>query len=142
MLERVGCPKKPIVQCVYVSDQVGGLNRDALRRLGEICIKNNATDGLTGVLFCNGHRFLGFLEGPATQLLTRMELIAGDPRHSNLRILLERDVVERRCKNWFMADFQGAGDAALEVLDGVLAPHLTQGLSAAAGAVGAMGASQ
>jgi hypothetical protein len=45
-------------------------------------------------------RFYGLLEGPRRALLARMERIATDSRHANLRVLREQDIVARRFRDW------------------------------------------
>jgi hypothetical protein len=85
---------------VYVSEMAKGVGSDDLCDIRQRSTAYNAQAGLTGFLFVDGRRFIGLLEGPRRRLLARMERIATDPRHTNLRVLREEEVAERRFRNW------------------------------------------
>lgn len=61
---------------------------------------NNDAAGLTGFLLHQFPRFYGVLEGSSCRLFARMERIATDPRHCQLRILREDSIQRRRFENW------------------------------------------
>ncbi|MDQ3077995.1 MAG: BLUF domain-containing protein [Pseudomonadota bacterium] len=80
---------------------------------------NNPVDGISGLLIFNGTVFMQILEGaePAVDDLARR--LSTDPRHSNMSIRDEREIIERRFPDWTMAylelkDGQFVGDAAVE----------------------------
>ncbi len=68
--------------------------------IGEVSRRNNARLVLTGLLLHHGNKFYGVLEGSRRRVLTRMEVIAADPRHRRLQIVSERQVPNRRFENW------------------------------------------
>ena len=71
--------------------------------------RNNARDGITGLLFYNGKRFLQALEGSDEAIARTIGRIRADPRHRAIVILSERTVATREFGNWAMAD-ASAGD--------------------------------
>ena len=49
--------------------------------------RNNVRHGITGAFAYTDDRFLQLLEGPAPALDMLMEILRGDPRHSDIDIL-------------------------------------------------------
>lgn len=76
----------------------------------------NARDGLTGLLlYGNGH-FLQLLEGRRQPLLLTYDRIARDPRHTELRLLLDGPIVKRTFSHWAMGllNLNSAGEVDLQ----------------------------
>lgn len=97
---------------------------------------NNEAHRLTGVLLHRDGRFMQALEGPAHAVRATVRRIAADPRHTDLRILDEEYVDERRYGSWAMG-YQVPTEAdlattpawfgspeALDEHDGTRADHL------------------
>jgi hypothetical protein len=72
--------------------------------------RNNARDGLSGLLIVGGRRFLQVLEGPAEQLDAAYARIKRDPRHFALVELSRRALAKRSFPNWDMGYEAGQGD--------------------------------
>jgi hypothetical protein len=71
----------------------------------------NEADDVTGMLLYRRGRFLQLLEGPGLAVRAKMTKIQRDPRHENVRTLLEEDVPARQFPEWTMGY---ATDDALE----------------------------
>ena len=88
---------------VYSSHTAAGLEEADLPALLAQCRANNERLGLTGILLFRDGRFLQLLEGPDATLRERMAIIADDPRHAGLRVLLEETPAQRLFPSWTMA---------------------------------------
>lgn len=64
---------------------------------------NNALDGVTGLLWSDGRRFLQVLEGPEESVGPTFERIRRDPRHHAVDLLSDRHVKDREFGYWSMA---------------------------------------
>lgn len=106
-------------QLVYISSAVGQVDGEAVLAVSR---RNNARDGLTGLLYADGRRFLQVLEGERAAVEWAYQRIAIDPRHRALVVLSQRDVAEREFGPWEMAErAPGAdGEALLERIDHLL----------------------
>jgi hypothetical protein len=69
------------------------------------------------VLLYRSGRFLQVIEGPADILRERMSIIAADPRHLDVHILLQETIDERQFPDWTMA-YEPASDVAAEDIPG------------------------
>lgn len=76
---------------------------------------NNAIDGVTGLLWSDGVRFLQVLEGPEESVAATFERIRGDPRHHAIVVLQERAVEQREFGGWSMA--HRTADASADAFD-------------------------
>ncbi len=63
---------------------------------------NNERDGITGMLVYADPDFIQILEGPDAAVRELLERIGGDPRHTDVRILLDERVSERKYSTWSM----------------------------------------
>ncbi|MFO1105562.1 MAG: BLUF domain-containing protein [Amaricoccus sp.] len=95
-------PRKPakLLQLVYVSTATRRLADCDLHAIAEASRRHNAAAGLTGLLLYQGGFFHGVLEGQASRVLRRMEVIITDERHRELHILREHETRERRFATW------------------------------------------
>lgn len=64
--------------------------------------RNNKRLGLSGMLVYRDGLFLQVIEGPEEVLRNRMAVIASDPRHSDVSVLIEETVDERMFPAWTM----------------------------------------
>lgn len=62
----------------------------------------NRENGVTGILLYRAGRFVQFLEGPASRIASLMRSIVADPRHRNVRVLLQGDAERRHFPEWTM----------------------------------------
>ncbi|CAA9528586.1 MAG: Sensors of blue-light using FAD [uncultured Sphingomonas sp.] len=74
--------------------------------------RNNARDGLTGLLIVGGRRFLQALEGPEAQLSAAYARIKRDPRHFALVELSRKPITKASFPDWAMGYEAGRGDLA------------------------------
>ena len=63
---------------------------------------NNALDGVTGLLWTDGIRFLQVLEGDSESVGKTFDRIAADPRHGAIVVLSDKTIEEREFGNWSM----------------------------------------
>ncbi|GAA3721746.1 hypothetical protein GCM10022268_32440 [Sphingomonas cynarae] len=89
-----------MLQLVYISTTVDKPSTDDILRTSR---RNNARDGLTGLLYSDGKQFMQALEGPADKVEAAYARIKADPRHRAAVILSRRDVETREFGQWEMA---------------------------------------
>lgn len=90
-------------QLIYISTAAGDVSaaeRDAILRVSQ---RNNARDGITGVLLFNGRRFLQALEGEQRLVQAAYDRIKADTRHRAIVLLSTRDIAAREFGEWAMA---------------------------------------
>lgn len=73
-----------------------------IRQILETSRRNNARDGLSGLLLVGGRRFLQVLEGPKDALDQAYARIRQDPRHFALVELARRPLAEPSFPAWSM----------------------------------------
>ncbi|MET3759916.1 BLUF domain-containing protein [Sphingomonas sp. UYEF23] len=62
----------------------------------------NGLDGITGLLYTQGSEFLQALEGPNDSIADLLMSLTSDPRHRDLRILIDRETEDREFGDWMM----------------------------------------
>lgn len=97
-----------MLQIVYISTATGAVDTATILATSR---RNNARDGLTGLLYTNGKRFLQVIEGEPADVERTMARIDADPRHRAMVVLSSRDVGTREFGAWAMAE-RVAGDDA------------------------------
>ncbi len=105
-------------QLIYIST-VSPRVPIATEEILRVSRRNNARDGITGLLFFNGQRFLQALEGPQDAIERAIGRIRVDVRHRAIVVLSERIVTTREFGNWSMADASTTSEA--ETFDRVAA---------------------
>lgn len=83
---------------IYASEAVGatGTSLLSIAQILGVSERNNRRDHLTGcIMFHQGH-ILQALEGGRVDLDRLMQKIVADPRHRNVRILVDQPVAARR----------------------------------------------
>lgn len=115
-----------MLQLVYVSSAAPGTPADPAEIL-RVSRRNNARDGVTGLLYADGRRFLQALEGDPHAVEAAFARISKDPRHRAVVILSRREVDAREFGEWEMAHRTPGADA-----DGFIAriADLSSGASA------------
>jgi hypothetical protein len=91
-------------QLVYISSAVGSV---AILPIVAVSRVNNLRDGITGLLYADGVRFLQALEGEAAMVERTYQRIARDERHRALVVLSQREVATREFGPWSMAERRG-----------------------------------
>jgi hypothetical protein len=64
--------------------------------------ENNERRGLTGMLLFKDGRFMQVLEGATDDVRERYAVISADPRHTDIKTLLEEPIEQRRFPLWSM----------------------------------------
>ena len=108
-------------QLLYASTATG--RTDSLLNMATILgesQRNNARDGLTGVLAAHDDRFIQVIEGSPGALDGLLRRLAPDPRHRDIVILERRPIAARRFDGWTMASSR-IGPEAGPVLDRLMA---------------------
>ncbi|RYG00191.1 MAG: BLUF domain-containing protein, partial [Caulobacteraceae bacterium] len=65
--------------------------------------EKNTALGVTGILAHKGENCLGILEGADEVVRARFEQVRMDPRHTNVRVLLDEEIQQRSFPDWSMA---------------------------------------
>ncbi|PZE62682.1 BLUF domain-containing protein [Curtobacterium sp. MCBD17_021] len=113
---------------VYMSSATQPFDDDALDEVLEYSRERNTQDGLTGLLVHRAGRFMQLLEGPHDAVVATYGRIVADPRHDEVRLLVEESIHTRRFPEWKMAfdrdeqveppsgfsDFLGTGDTSAD----------------------------
>jgi hypothetical protein len=102
-----------MLQVVYIS--TARAIEEVLPDILKSSQRNNRRDGVTGLLFGNGTRFLQVLEGEPDKVDAVMARISRDPRHRSIVMLSRRTVVAREFGHWSMAE-RGTDEAGADFL--------------------------
>lgn len=115
-------------QLVYISSAREEISTPMLDSILEASRRNNAREGVTGLLVAGTKRFLQALEGPEQAVLDTYARIKNDPRHRAFVLLTGRAIERRAFGGWSMACERGSegtdGETLVETVRG-----LTDGLS-------------
>jgi hypothetical protein len=90
-------------QIIYTSQAAPEQSAGMVEAILAASRRNNARDGVTGILIHDGLRFIQALEGPELMVEGCFRRIAADPRHRALVTLCRRPVAERAFGDWAMA---------------------------------------
>ncbi len=92
-----------MLQVIYVSSVnpvTGGVDPAPILVVSR---RNNAREGITGMLYSDGGRFLQVLEGPAEAVDAALARIRRDQRHRGMVEVSRREVKIREFGSWEMA---------------------------------------
>lgn len=92
-----------LLEIVYSSETPIPLAADEVRALLDHARRKNAEWNVTGLLCYDHKKFLQIIEGETDVIMDLFHVIQNDPRHSNVRILHERDITHRAFDDWKMA---------------------------------------
>ncbi len=87
---------------LYASGTTTPANDELLEDILAASRRNNAREGITGMLLAAEGVFLQILEGEATAVRSLVSRLRRDPRHRNVMILSEQTVLGRLFGNWDM----------------------------------------
>lgn len=99
-----------VLQLVYTSKAVQEFWPNDLLALVEKARTKNAPRGITGMLLFHDNHFLQLLEGPDQAVRACFDVIKGDPRHTDVRVLLTGAESARAFPDWTMG-FERMEDA-------------------------------
>jgi hypothetical protein len=92
----------PLVSLVYCSSATRPFDERELAELLAVSRARNSANDITGMLLYRGGEFVQILEGPRSDVEELMEQIGRDPRHHDVRVLIEEPLHERRFAEWTM----------------------------------------
>jgi hypothetical protein len=101
-----------VKRIIYCSQSTSDVSPDELVALLETSRRNNEQAGLSGMLLYCSQSFLQVLEGDDAQLQKTYARIRADDRHTNLRMLMNADVVAPMFPDWTMG-FEHVDDEEL-----------------------------
>lgn len=104
-------------QIIYISTSRAPIrpSEEEVQNILSVSRRNNARDGLSGLLVVGGRRFLQVLEGPSDLLDRAFKRIRGDERHFAVVELTRRPISERSFPNWDMG-FEQDGQRLTEIV--------------------------
>ena len=88
---------------VYTSLAVEPLSPKEMEQLLAVSRRNNAEQGITGLLLHQGDMFIQLLEGPIEATSQLLKKIAKDPRHKEFRMIHQTSIEHERYSSWEMA---------------------------------------
>ncbi len=91
-----------ILQLLYISQAATPMDSKALMELLSQCHRKNGQLKLTGLLLYSAGHFIQLLEGDPAAVSQVYECIRHDPRHTNLRVLLQEPARQRIFDRWRM----------------------------------------
>jgi len=91
-----------LIRHFYVSQIADGLSDLEVQVILGVAQMMNRRLDLTGMLVQSDGHFAQVLEGRAEAVATLMTRIRRDPRHRNVRTLLEEPILRRRFASWAM----------------------------------------
>lgn len=95
-------PRRALFQLVYLSAAVAPFSPEELEELLRVSRRNNARDGVTGMLLYEAGSFFQVLEGEKGKVRDVFERISKDARHQRVVVLSERDIPAREFAGWTM----------------------------------------
>ena len=91
-----------LVRLLYASRAAAALTTAIVDSILEQSRKNNAPQGITGMLCFSEDIFLQALEGGRNEVCELFNTIVRDPRNVGVRILSYEEIAERRFGGWTM----------------------------------------
>lgn len=104
-----------MISLVYLSIARQPFSEQALVELLAVSRRNNARDGITGLLLYKGGEFIQVLEGPVDPVVALTEKLEHDPRHGQIQILLQSPLRQRQFADWSMGFHQLDGNHDLDI---------------------------
>lgn len=91
-----------LLSLIYSSSAVKLFSEEELRDLLRKSQEHNLQRQLTGMLLYHDGNFMQVLEGPDEQVRELFEIIKHDPRHKNVTLLTQEEIVSRQFPDWTM----------------------------------------
>lgn len=107
-------------QLVYASSAVDPLGPDDLVQIVRASRRNNAADGVTGVLAYHGGNIMQAIEGPEPAVDALFSRIQADPRHRGVLVLYRSPVDARSFPDWTMGLVAPEAPAGVEGVQDVV----------------------
>lgn len=91
-----------ILSLLYVSRMAMAADGHRIAELADRAARNNAANGITGLLLWNHAHFMQLLEGGTQAVMETMARIAADSRHADIVYLRTEERPARECDGWAM----------------------------------------
>lgn len=91
-----------LVRLMYASRATPGVDQEDLHAILRHSKQANPQHGITGLLCLSDGIFLQVLEGGRSAVNQLYSRIVGDPRHTQVELLLYQEISERRFAGWSM----------------------------------------
>jgi hypothetical protein len=91
-----------LMQLVYISRASSAPSPQTFESILASSLARNNRDGITGVLAYSAGSYLQLIEGPVDKVRALLAVICRDPRHHQVRVLLERRAERRAAPAWSM----------------------------------------
>ncbi len=91
-----------LVQLVYCSAASHFISRAELTDILESSRRNNICKGITGMLLYSDGSFFQVLEGEENNIDELMAILAKDPRHQRITVIIREPIAERSFCDWSM----------------------------------------
>jgi hypothetical protein len=88
---------------LYVSAASRALDPAELAAIVDLSRRNNARDGITGMLLYHDGNIMQAIEGPDAAIGTLLDRLRRDTRHRRLTVILEGERPDREFGEWTMA---------------------------------------
>lgn len=88
---------------VYTSTQTRPITDSELAQILAVGREKNTRLGVTGMLAHRDANCIGIIEGDDDIVRERFEQVRADPRHTNVRVLLDEPIMQRSFPDWSMA---------------------------------------
>ena len=119
-----------VIQLVFRSEYDAAMQAaDAVAALRGWSAVHGARD-LGGFALVGDRRITGLIEGPASEVLGRMEEIAADPVHTGMTVLREARAPGRRFASWYVGALSRPGDAGADPAQALFQRSLLSALRA------------
>jgi len=106
-------------EILYCSKLSAGLSPAVVGTIVAHARARNVQRGVTGLLVFDGYRFCQHFEGPRDAIVRLMDRITDDPRHTDIRVVYEGPLPERRYPRFEMGLVDAEEDFPdLSLLDG------------------------
>ncbi len=108
-----------VFHLIYISKANQNLSYSDIQNILTASKKNNARDGITGLLILRDDYFVQLLEGSEAAVKKILGTIIMDERNSSLKVLLETTSDERLFDGWEMAFVDGdlSNNSTQELVD-------------------------
>ncbi len=104
-------------QLVYISALSPHVDDECLKDVLAESTTNNRANHVTGILLYVNGSFLQVLEGESSTIAKLFEKIRQDPRHKNVREILQVEIEQREFANWSMGWAQVGAEALDKIVD-------------------------
>ena len=101
-LEEENVETPTFLQLIYISAATVDFTNEDLTTLMQKARANNTKVDVSGMLIYHEGSFFQVLEGPEEHVLEIYDLIADDPRHDDVKLLLKSEVEKRSFADWSM----------------------------------------